>query len=256
MNFSGANLGFPSSTTSAVMPQQTRQLNPRLAMPRSPSPPPQSLDQTVFSTFNAGAAGANAAAGADPGSLATTSMAPYMNPYTQQVIDGTVGELNRQESIQQQGVDDAAQAQNAFGGDRMQIQKAAMNRDFDVTRKNAISDLYKSNFDNAQRGAMFDVNNAVNRQQHGMDSQKDWANMGFGWGSDMQQQNLTAGALQQQQQQAIMDAMRKQWESYTGQGDTNINRLTGATANPGSSGTTTGTSTPSIAGIATRLLGF
>lgn len=217
-------------------------------------------------------------AGTAPGTLGGTDLDPYMNKFTSGVIDPTMNELNRQEAIQQRGVDDTAVAQNAFGGDRQQIQKAAMNRDFDVTRKNAIAQLYRDSFDNATEGAKFDITGAANREAGGAaglgnvgggymqqgtglgnDSQggmNNWANMGFGWGTDLQDQQLAAGGLQQQQQQQIMDAIKAQFGGAVGYPDTAIGRVTGGTPSPGTAGTTKGTTTPSLAGTIASILGF
>lgn len=217
-------------------------------------------------------------AGAAPGTLSTTDLDPYMNQFTQGVIDPTLRELDRHEAIQQRGVDDTAVAQNAFGGDRQQIQKAAMNRDFDVTRKNAIADLYRQSFDNATEGAKFDITGAQNREAGGAaglgnvgggymqqganmgnDAQgglNNWANMGFGWGTDLNDQQLAAGGLQQQQQQQIMDAIKAQFGGATSYPDDAIARLTGGTPSPGNAGTTKGTTTPSLAGTIASILGF
>lgn len=217
-------------------------------------------------------------AGTAPGTLETTDLTSYMNPFTRGVIDPTMDELNRQEKLQQQGVDASAEAQNAFGGDRMQIQKAAMNRDFDVTRKSAIADLYRQNFDQAREGAKFDISGAREREAGGARGLADvgggymqqgtglgseaqggmnnWANMGFGWGTDLNNQQLAAGGLQQQQQQQIMDAIKAQFGGFTDYPDTAIERLTGSTPSPGNAGTTSKKTTPSLAGTIASILGF
>lgn len=183
------------------------------------------------------------------GSLAETNLSPYMDPFTQDVINSTIAELDRQEGIQQQGVDDAALDQRAFGGDRMYVQKAAMNDKFDRLRKDTIADLYLKNFTNAQQMGQFDIGNKLAADQAnqgmragmmtggaqgfgdlaqlltgaGIDLSKfgtsalgDLANMGFGWGSDLQKNQLAMGALQQAQNQSILSAIQNQFQSYTG----------------------------------------
>ena len=265
---------------------------PNLGLPAAKKP----LDQNTYGAFttgldqtgqmwDAGAASMNQGdqfaqqaggtygtmAGADPGSLATTDYTKYTNPYVTGVVDPTMAELNRQEAMQKQQLEGASQAAGAFGGDRMQIQKAAMNRDFDVTRKNAIAELYKSGFDNAQKGAMFDINNATGREAAGAaglaglggnymnqgnnfmtnanQQNQNWANMGFGWGTDLMKDQMTAGGMQQQQQQAMIDAIKKQMAGYTGYPDTAINRVSGNLPSPGGAGVTNTSNTPSVAGV-------
>jgi hypothetical protein len=162
--------------------------------------------------------------GADPSKLqlGTTPMQPYMNPFTKNVTQSTIGELDRQEALQGNRLQDQATQQNAFGGDRFAIQQAANNRDYDVTRANAIGGLNKDNFAQAQQGAMFDVNNRISMAGQGQNQLGQLANMGFGWGDSLQKNNLLAGSMQTQQQQQIADAIKAQFGGYTGQGNTGL----------------------------------
>lgn len=54
----------------------------------------------------------------------------YMNPYTQNVVDTTMSELDRQRQIVQQQNQDAMVAAGAFGGSRHGILEAETNRNF------------------------------------------------------------------------------------------------------------------------------
>jgi hypothetical protein len=217
-------------------------------------------------------------AGANPQTLAQTNLTPYMNQYTQGMIDPTMGELNRQEQLQKNQLDARATAAGSFGGDRSQIERAAMNRDFDVTRKNTMAELYSKAFQDAQEGARFDITGAQQRETQGNqglaglgrdymsqggdfmsranDASKDWANMGFGWGTDLNAQQLAAGGLQQQQQQALMDAIRKQFAGQTGWPTQSLDILTNNNPSAAGQGSTKETTTPSVGGIISGLLGF
>lgn len=91
-------------------------------------------------------------------SLAGTSLSPYMNPFQRQVTDATMGEIDRQEQLQNLGIQDQAQRVGAFGGDRMAVQQAENNRNFDQTRAQTLANLNFQNFGNAQQQATNDIN--------------------------------------------------------------------------------------------------
>ena len=99
------------------------------------------------------------------GSLANTSLSPYMNPFQKSVIDTTMGELNRQELLQNNALKDEAQRAGAFGGDRMAVQQAENNRNFDMTRGQTLANLNLQNFTNAQGQATNDLNRDFSAQQ-------------------------------------------------------------------------------------------
>jgi hypothetical protein len=228
------------------------------------------------------------------GQINGMDLSGYMNPYTQNVIDTTMTELGNQERIGQQGVDDSALAQNAFGGDRMYVQKGVMNDKFNQLRKNTIADLYSKNFLNAQTMGQFDIGakmeaDRANQQagiqgagirsgagtgmsniaqllaSAGIDLSKggqnalgNLANMGFGWGNSLQQNQLAMGGLQQQQNQAILNAINGQVGGATGAPSNLLQQYLGSVLNPSGYGTTTqttGGSGPAIAGIGTLLQG-
>ena len=225
--------------------------------------------------YGAGAAGIfNQMGGYTPtdvtaGQLSTTDLTPYLNPYTQSVIDTTMSELGRQEGIQQQAIDDAAVRQNAFGGDRMYLQKGTLGGDFARTKASTLADLNQKNFFNAQGMGQFDIGNrltadttnqgmrsglftggatglgnladlysrtGVNLGQLGSPAvMGGLSNLGFGWGNQLQQNQAAAGALQQQQQQALIDAIRAQFTGYS-QGPQNaLSQYLGAILSPPSS---------------------
>jgi len=213
------------------------------------------------------------------GQLSSTDLSPYMNPFTQNVIDSTMGELRKQEDISQQGVDDAALGQKAFGGDRMYIQKAAMNNNFNNLRKNTIADLYSKNFLNAQTMGMGDIGNRLTADtgnadrragmsqtgaqglgaladlfarsggdltKFGISNLGDLANMGFGFGDTLQKNQLTAGLMQQNQNQMILDAIRAQYGGYTGAPQNALQNYLASIQNTAGYGTKTGTTTPGL----------
>lgn len=237
--------------------------------------------------YGSGAAGIfNQMAGYVPqavtaGQLSSTDLSPYMNPYTQNVIDQTMAELNRQEAIQQQAIDDQAVRQNAFGGDRMYIQKGQLGGDYANTKAKTLADLYSQAFGNAQTMGQYDITNRLNADTTNQGAfsnlfgsgasglgnlanlyagtgtnlaqigsptvMGNLANLGFGWGNTLQQNQAAAGALQQQQQQQLMDAIRAQFSGYTSAPQNALAQYLGAVLSPPSTAGTT-SSNPGLLG--------
>jgi len=125
------------------------------------------------------------------GQLSSTNLDPYMNPFSRDVIDTTMNDLNTQYGIQQQGVDDAAQRQNAFDSSRMHLQKGVMGDKFLDTKARTLADLNFKNFQNAQGMGQFDI---TNRLQADTNNQGVRANLYGGAASGLG--NLGLGALQ------------------------------------------------------------
>lgn len=98
-------------------------------------------------------------------SLAGSNLQPYMNPFQRQVTDATMGEIDRQEKLQNLAIQDQAQRAGAFGGDRMAVQEAENNRNFDQTRAQTLANLNFQNFGNAQSMATNDINRNFQAQQ-------------------------------------------------------------------------------------------
>jgi len=182
------------------------------------------------------------------GSLAGTDLSPYMNPYTRDVIDASMNDLNTQFGVQRQGIDDYAASQYAFGGDRQQLQSGVLGDRFLDTKARTLADLYSRNFQNAQAGAQYDISNRLQTDQgnqamrsnmmqagagglsnlsslygqlgsgmnqFGISNLGNLANMGFGMGNELNRNQLAAGQLQTQQRQQLIDAIRAQYEGYT-----------------------------------------
>lgn len=223
------------------------------------------------------------------GQLSNTNLQPYMNPFTRDVIDTTMNDLNTQFGVQRQGIDDYAASQYAFGGDRQQLQSGVLGDKFLDTKARTLADLYSKNFLNAQEGAKFDIgskltadtNNAGIRSdlfktgagglgnlaqlyggigsdltKFGINNMGQLANLGFGFGDALQKNQLAAGALQTQQQQQLIDAIKMQYGGYTGAPMDSLSAYLGAIQSPGNAGTTkTDPGLYSYLGLGTSLLG-
>lgn len=172
----------------------------------------QSLDNQTQGAFT-GALGSTAGI-AQGGALANTDLAPYFNPFTQSVVNSTMGEMNRQEADQANRIGSEAQAQNAFGGDRFAIQLAENNRNYDQQRANTLSTLYNTGFNTAVNNAQQDISNQLNAAgQLG-----NLANQGFNWGTDLYNQSTAAANSQQNSMQGLLDAIKGQYSGFTNQG--------------------------------------
>lgn len=224
----------------------------------------------------------------EAGQLGRTDLTPYMSPYTKGVIEATMGELNRQEQMQGNDLASRAQKAGSFGGDRFAIQMAENNRNFDTLRKDAISKLYQDAFTNAQGAATGDINRkfqadtgnqalAGNMWQTGTGNLMglgqnaaqtgaglysgagstlgNLANMGFGWGQQVNENNLALGSLQQKNNQMILDAIKGQVGGFTEQGRNALLTLLGAQPNVGSAGTTSSSTNPGVLGTIGGILG-
>jgi hypothetical protein len=227
------------------------------------------------------------------GQLSATNLDPYMNPYTRNVIDSSMGELNRQEGIQQLGIDDTAQRQNAFGGDRMYLQKGVLGGEFGRTKANMLSDLYSKNFLNAQQMGQYDIGNRLAADQGNQNIRAqlyggaagglgqlglgglqtgaqmgqasagglgDLAGAGFQMANQANAARTAAAQAQQQQQQQAIDAANAEYARMLGIPQSYLEAMMGIGTGLGNFGATKGsTSTDpgalSMIGAGTGILG-
>ena len=83
------------------------------------------------------------------------SIASYMSPYQQQVIDASLAEFDRNAAIQQQGLRDAAISRGAYGGGREGVMQAEAMRGNQMNRAQLQAQLLNQGFMDARqaRGA-------------------------------------------------------------------------------------------------------
>ena len=97
----------------------------------------------------------------DTPSLATTDLSAYQNPFTNEVIDNTISDLDRARKIQLQSDQDAAIGQGAFGGSRSAILESETNRNFADRAGDIASRLRSQGFDRATNLANLDINRGL-----------------------------------------------------------------------------------------------
>lgn len=113
-----------------------------------------------------GIAGVTAASTYQPsaitaGSLATTDLTPYLNPYDAQVRDATMAQLEQQRQVAQVNNKSAAGVAGAFGGDRDYVQRGVTDVGYDQTAASTLAGLNQTGFDKAVGLAGADINNKL-----------------------------------------------------------------------------------------------
>ena len=82
---------------------------------------------------------------------------PYMSPYQQEVMDTTLSEFDRQQTINQQGLRDQAIAAGAYGGGREGVMAAEALRGQGANRAQLQAQLLNQGFQQAQAAAAQDL---------------------------------------------------------------------------------------------------
>lgn len=176
----------------------------------------------------------------------------YMNPYTQQVIDTSMADLERQRQMQQQQIGAQARSAGAFGGSRHGVAEALSNEAFAQQGGQLASGLRQQGFSTALGASQQDVANqlaastatasnqlqanlanqqmaqqaALQNQQAALEAARmrmsgasqlgNLANLGFGFGQQIGQQQMQQGAMQQSMLQQLINAAKNQYAGFTG----------------------------------------
>jgi hypothetical protein len=165
------------------------------------------------------------------GQLAGTDLAPYLNPYTNDVVNAALNDL--QHARQVQGVADnaAAAAAHAFGGTRQAVLDANTTNDYLRNVATTTAGLRQSGYQNAQQAALSDIGNRLAADQFNatgaynagttnaandlagaglrMNAANQYANLGQNYFNQLSQQGQLysqVGAQQQALQQAQNDS--------------------------------------------------
>ena len=95
--------------------------------------------------------------GISAGQLSSTDLSPYMNPYTQDVINKTMPIYQQQLGQQQVGNQNQASGANAFGGSRMGVQQGVTQAQGAQGMAQMAAGLNSQNFTQAQAAAQQDI---------------------------------------------------------------------------------------------------
>ena len=176
----------------------------------------------------------------------------YMNPHTQQVINTSMADLERQRQTQMNALGSQATAAGAFGGSRQGVAEALTNQGFAQQGGQLASQLRQQGFETALGASQQDVANRLqaniqnqqaggramefgqqNRLQAQMANQQaglqgaqqrmaaagqlgNLSNTGFNFGQQIGQQQMQQGTMQQGMNQALIDAAKGQFGGFTG----------------------------------------
>lgn len=160
-----------ANSVAGYNPQQVQAATYQASLMNAANAGPAALARSQgYDATNAGSQGYDATFG-NAAQLQGSDIQNYMNPYTSQVADAAMSDLNRQRALA--GQQQAAQAigQRAFGGSRSDMQRAVLQGEYDRTAANTLSNLYNTGFNTALGAAQSDV---ANRQNMTL------ANLGYG----------------------------------------------------------------------------
>jgi len=144
---------------------------------------PSAFNNMGYNPAQVGAASYNPSANVrggsyDAGQLSNTNLDPYMNPFTQNVTDLAVDDINRSRQMMGNQLDAQAQSAGGFGGSRQALMQTENDRNaMDQVGKTSAA-LNQANFANAQQMGMADIGNRNQASQFnlGLDMQSQLAN--------------------------------------------------------------------------------
>ena len=194
--------------------------------------------------------------GVTAGQLGTTNLAPYMNPYTTDVINAQQADVLRGANIGLDQLGAQAQMAGGFGGSRHGIAMSELGRGVGEIMGQQAAGLRQANYAQAQQAAQQDISGRLQADlaNQGVDLSgaqtrlgaagqlADISNLGFGMGQQVNQNMMQQGAMQQALQQAVMDSAAQKYGQYTGhpaQGLAYLNAALGVTPTTPQTMTTT-----------------
>jgi hypothetical protein len=99
------------------------------------------------------------------GQLSNTDLSPYLNPYTDDVVNSALADLARARGQQQVTDDASATAAHAFGGTRQAVLDANTTNDYLRNVASTTAGLRQAGYANAQQAALSDIGNRFNADQ-------------------------------------------------------------------------------------------
>lgn len=221
----------------------------------------QPQGQNIFEQSAGAYRGALDAAGQPTatGSIASTDLSQYTNPYEAQVVQNTMDDLERARLMQQNQMSASASSAGAFGGSRQGIAEAETNLGFARQAANTAAQLRQAGYNQALTSAGQDVGYGLQQGQQRLQQGQQLgslANLGLGMGQSIQNQQSQQGLQQQMMNQALIDAAKQQYAGYTGAPTQSLAARLGALGVGGDLGQGTTTSTKSGGGVLDYLTAF
>ena len=140
--------------------------------------------------YNAAQAGLLGVMGQAPqqvtaGQLSNTNLQPYMNPYTQSVINNTLPLMQQQNALNQNQAANQANSANAFGGSRQGIQQGVAQAQGAQNIGQMAAQLNQANFGQAQAAAQQDITGRANADMANQAAQQNQGNLNLQAASGM-----------------------------------------------------------------------
>ena len=173
---------------------------------------PMQPTQQPFNVNQAAAGGLQQAMQGTQQAMQGPNIGQFMNPYTQQVTQNTLADLERQRQMQMNTMGAQASSAGAFGGSRHGVAEALTNEGFARQGAQAFGNLQQQGFNTALGAAQ----NQQQMQMGGAAQTGALAGQAFNTGQAIQDRQERQGLLQQGIQQALIDAARQQYAGYTG----------------------------------------
>lgn len=195
---------------------------------------PNNAFQQAANAMSGAAQGARAEMGYRPMQVtpqtAAGGIGTYMNPYTQQVIDTTMQDIERQRQMAANQLGAQAQAAGAFGGSRQGVAEALTNEGYARQAAQTAANLRQQGFQTALGASQTDVANQLAAQRANQAALADASRIrlgasqqlgglgqaGFGMGRDIISMQQEQGRQQQLMNQALIDAARNQYMGFAG----------------------------------------
>tara|TARA_B100001057_G_scaffold493075_1_gene586823 strand:+ start:2713 stop:3807 length:1095 start_codon:yes stop_codon:yes gene_type:complete len=118
------------------------------------------------------------------GSILDRNLNNYMNPYTDQVIDKGLRDINKYRQMSLMSDQDAAIGSNAYGGSRSGILEAETNKNFNEQAADFVTDARQSAYQDAMAQARGDMDLASAESRFNAASDKDMGLMDYNLLSD------------------------------------------------------------------------
>ena len=150
---------YQGQQVAGVAPQQQQSWDLAASMPGANAAPYNEANAGYLGVLGQGAPQVQA------GALANTNLSPYMNPFTQSVINTTLPLMQQQNALSQNQQANAANSANAFGGSRQGVQQGVAQAQGALNIGNMASGLNQANFTQAQAGATGDLNRQLTAAQ-------------------------------------------------------------------------------------------
>ena len=184
-----------------------------------------------------------------PSTIAGTDLTQYTNPYETQVVQNTMGDMDRQRQIEANQLAAQASARGAFGGSRDALMQSELSRNYGQQMGNMAAQMRQAGFQNAQQMAGQDIATGLagsqNRQQAAT-TLGNLSNLGFGAGMALNDQSFQQGALVQGINQMLMDAAKNQYAGYQGAPGQSLGYASQALGSTPTPTTTTQTKDPGL----------